>query len=379
MGIEIKVTPTRKLFFNSDNYFGIYGCNVSEEDKDKVTINHYGNISIKGEMPELDIDAEYEVTLVEDTKSQYAGSYLVQSIKRKRAETLDEQKDFLKTILTPNQLENIYSVYSEDADIVGMIEKNEFDYSKVKGLGDKTYEKLKEKILDNVDMSDALKFLSKFGIKYNMISKLVRQYGNQEIVIEKVKNNPYVLTELPNIGFLTADDIAVAIGFDMKSSHRIKSAIEYVLEQEAQSGHSWIEEKGLLNKAVDLLNIDRSAIQYVLDFDNLGRVINVDEKYALKNVYEAEKYIAERVIQHSQNKNKVFDTEELDSMIDEYSKEHGFELEENQRKFFHDWNENGVNVLIGYGGSGKSWLQNILLNLIDPLGLRIALLAPTGK
>lgn len=378
MGIEIKVTPVRELFFNEDNFFGIYGCEVSPDYINQVKINKWGNISIKGSIPRLSIGEEYTVILKEDSNNKYQGSYIIESIKTDRPRTKEEQRRFLEAILTPNQIENIYDVYSEDDDIVGMIEDGAFDYAKVKGLGQKTFEKMKEKVLNNLDMSELLVFLAKHDIKYNMVSKLVKEYENPQIVIDKITTNPYILTEVKGIGFKRADAIAKAMKYSMTSPHRIKSCIFYCISQENTSGHSWIDYKSLLNKAIDLLNINKNYIEEILE-QGIEGIVNVGERYTTKAVYSAEKYVAMKMVQFKTQSKKVFETEELDRMIDEYCEENGVELEENQRQFFHDWNENAILMLVGGGGVGKSWLQNILLKFIDKKHLSVALLAPTGK
>lgn len=352
MGIEIEVTPVRELFFNEDNFFGIYGCEVSPDYINQVKINKWGNISIKGSVPRLSIGEEYTVILKEDSNSNYQGSYIIESIKTDRPRTKEEQRRFLEAILTPNQIENIYNVYSEDDDIVGMIEDGAFDYTKVKGLGQKTFEKMKEKVLNNLDMSELLVFLAKHDIKYNMVSKLVKEYENPQIVIDKITTNPYILTEVKGIGFKRADAIAKAMKYSMTSPHRIKSCIIYCISQENTSGHSWIDYKSLLNKAIDLLNIDKSYIEEVLE-QGIEGIVNVGERYTTKAVYSAEKYVAMKMVQFKTQSKKVFETEELDRMIDEYCEENGVELEENQRQFFHDWNENAILMLVGGGGMGR--------------------------
>lgn len=352
MGIEIKVTPVRELFFNEDNFFGIYGCEVNPDYINKVKLNQWSNISVKGSIPRLNIGEEYTMILKEDAGSQYQGSYIIENIKSNKPVTVKEQRTFLETILTPTQVDNIYSVYSEDDDIVGMIESGEFDYTKVKGIGYATFEKLRKKVLDNVDMSEVLAFLSKYGIKYNMIAKLVKEYGNPQIVIQKIEKNPYLLTEVKGIGFKRADAIAKAMKYSMKSPHRIKSCLFYCINEENTSGHSWIDYKSLLNKAIDLLNIDKSYIEEVLE-QGIEGIVNVGERYTTKAVYSAEKYVAMKMVQFKTKSKKVFETEELDRMIDEYCEENSVELEKNQRQFFHDWNENSILMLIGGGGVGR--------------------------
>lgn len=375
---EIKVKPTKVLFMNEESFFAIYSFDVNPDDRSKVKTNSYGNISIKGVMPKLNMGQEYKVVVKEDTSNKYKGSYELISIKSDRPTTVKEQKAYLETILTPTQVGNIYKVYKETDDVIGMIENNEFDYKKVNGLGDKTFEKLKTKVLDNIDMSEVLSFCGKFGIKYNTIAKLVKEYKHPSILIEKLKENPYILTELKGIGFRKADEIAKAMGYSMTSSQRIASCIRYTIGEENQSGHSWIESRTLLNRAIDLLNIDKSYIINTLA-DGIKNVKKVDDRYTMEWVFDAEQFVAMNMTQYKTGSQKVFETEELDEFLDSYCDEHDVELEENQRKFFHDWNENAIMLLIGGGGMGKSWLQRILLELIEKKSWRTALLAPTGK
>jgi exodeoxyribonuclease V alpha subunit len=378
MTIQVKVKPTKTLFFAEDTFFGIYSCEVNPDDQHLVNMNKWSNISMKGTMPKLNHGEEYQVTLKEDTNSKYAGSYELVAIKQDRPTTVSEQKSFLETILTANQVENIYKVYGEDQDVVGMIEKGEFDYNQVNGLGAKTFEKLRTKVLENVDMSEVLTFLSQYGIKYNMIAKLVKEYQNPQIVIQKIQENPYVLTEVKGIGFKKADEIAKAVGYDMKSPHRIHSALRYIIGEENQSGHSWIGYKQLLNRAIELLSLHKDLIITELQGQPKG-IVKIDERYTTKGVYQAEGEVALAMTQFKTQSTTIFEKEELDTFLDEYCAENGVELEENQRQFFHDWNENNILLLIGGGGMGKSWLQQILLKLIAKKNYRTALLAPTGK
>ena len=376
--IEVRIKPTRTLFFSEENYFGIYGCDVNSEDQHLVKMNDYNNISIKGVAPKLNHNQEYIAVLSEDTGSKYKGSYILETIKTKRPETIKEQKSFLETILTANQVENIYKVYSEEDNVVGLIENGEFDYEKVSGLGKKTFEKLQKKVMDNIDMSEILAFCGKYDIKYNMVAKLVKEYKNPTIVVQKIEENPYLLTEVKGIGFKKADEIAKAVGYSMTSHHRIDSAIRYIIMEENQSGHSWIERKTLLNRAIDLLNLNKELIEDCIE-KGVKSVLNSNERFTMKSVYEAEKYVAMRMTQFKTQSKKLFKVEELNDFLDEYCKENQVELEENQRQFFHDWNENNILLLIGGGGMGKSWLQRILLEMIKKKNLKTALLAPTGK
>lgn len=375
--VEIKVIPTRQLFFDSESSFGIYACDVNPEYTDKVAINNYGGISFKGIAPNLDLGTEYSVTITPDMKSTYKGSYILESIKQEKPTSVEEQKNFFKMILTETQVENIFAVY-EGQDVIGMIQEDKFDYSIVKGLGDKTFEKMKEKVLMNLEMSELLVFLGKHGIKYNMVNKLIKEFKNPQIVMEKIEENPYVLTKVKGVGFKTCDSIAKAMGYDMESNARLDACFAFIIGGENSNGHSWITRKQLLNKSVELLNISKKVIVKRLA-EPSKYIVRVDDRYTTSKVYRAEQFVAMKMNQFKTQSKKLFETDFLDEFLDNYCSNHQVELEENQRQFFHDWNENNLLLLIGGGGMGKSWLQRILLELIDFKNYKTALLAPTGK
>lgn len=381
--IKVRIKPTRELFFNEDDYYGIYGATVNEEDVEKyqIKMNQYGNISIKGTMPKLNIGREYYAVIVEETNSSFAGSYALESIKQDRPTTIDEQKVFLKMVLTEYQVENIFNVY-EGQDVIKMIEEDTFDYSKVKGLGKTTYENVKEKVLTSLELSELLVFLGKHGIKYNMVQKLIKKYQSPQLVIQKIEANPYVLTEVRGIGFKSADDIAKAMGYDLKSPHRINSAIKFAIEEENTNGHSWMDRKQILNKTITLVSLNKKLIEECLDVEKPENFVRTEDgRFTVKAVYEAEKFIARKIKRMGQNTTPLLPKEEINQFLLDYCEKNQVELEENQHQFFHDWNENKIPILVGGGGMGKSWLMNILLKMIDEkkAGFGITLLAPTGK
>src|SRR5205085_11936774 len=103
-----------------------------------------------------------------------------------------------------------------------------------------------------------------------------------------------------------------AVGYDMKSTHRIESAIRYIIGEENQSGHSWIAFKPLLNRAIELLNIDKSLIEHVLN-GNPKNIVKVDERYTTKFIYNAEQEVALKMTQMKLQGKNIFETEELDT------------------------------------------------------------------
>ncbi|OZB98040.1 ATP-binding domain-containing protein [Paenibacillus sp. XY044] len=149
--IELKLTPERMMYPKSEalnkNDFRIYACTSDSADVEK---NGFGNISIKGIMQRLELGTEYTAQITLDKiDPKYGASYNVLSIYQDVPETLDGQREFLATLMTEMQLEEVYKTYP-DADVIDLILNDKFDYKQVKYFGEKTYLKIKHRIKENI-------------------------------------------------------------------------------------------------------------------------------------------------------------------------------------------------------------------------------------
>jgi exodeoxyribonuclease V alpha subunit len=368
----MKVVPTYQIFYNDDSNFGIYNCDKSNLGKD-FKLNKKGEFSIKGNVPRLLLDVEYNTVLKEKHDSTYGTSYEVLSLYQDVSDK-NSQRKYMESILTPIQVMEIYKAYPTE-DIIQLIKDDKFDVSKVKGLGKKNYNKVKDKILDNLEMQEALAHLSQYQISNKIIMKLVKHFKSAKLLIEKLDENPYNLLAVKGIGFLKADAIALNMGYDKEGEHRIVSAIQFMVEQEQSDGHTYITKVNLVSGVYQLLNIDRDLIEkHIEDTDNV-RVIG--EKVTTNRVYQSEKYVAERLkeLLDSSTPLKL----DVDTFIEQQEQKHNITLTDQQKSFFHNIQKNSVNFLIGYAGCGKSMLQKLLVELLEELKLGYLLLSPTGK
>ena len=130
-----------KAIYKSDG-FSVYATCVDKIQYPSIKQSKYNNVSISGELPELIIGTEYEIEAVE-TESKYGTSYKVCNIKRDLPTTIEETRIFLSEILTTNQANVIVDNYPN---IIQMVKDNDLDsidLSKLKGIGEKTFEKIK--------------------------------------------------------------------------------------------------------------------------------------------------------------------------------------------------------------------------------------------
>ncbi|OME55403.1 hypothetical protein BSK59_13065 [Paenibacillus odorifer] len=364
--IEEEIIPTFKMFPRNgvDNIFKIYAAVPKDTSNTELLLNEKYNIIIKGRMQNLELERVYKARLEGVDDPKYGFGYQVHSIFEDIPTTKDAQHNFLNSMMTDLQLGEIYKVYP-DQDIIELFKTDNFDFKKVKGLGLITYEKIKKRIMENLEWQSLFSELGKYGVKFETMKKLIDLYGTAEAAIEKVKENPYVLTELHGIGFKKADVIAKNMGIPDTSPFRIHSGIKHAVSEEENSGHTYIERKNLIVKCMELLVIDEKYI--VQQINEVEGLYIEDDKIALYKTYRAEEETAYMLVNRLMNSNKL--SIDLDKFLNEQEKEYGFKLTTQQRNFFSDFVNYNIVFLVGNAGVGKSFLQKILINLIKKMNI----------
>ena len=248
--------------------------------------------------------------------------------------TKDEQRKFLQAFLTERQLASIIEVYPNE-NIIELIERNEFDYEKVNGIGEATYHKIKEKILSNKDLQNVYATLQDYGLTHKMIRKLSEHYTSSQILLEKVKENPYILAdEVNGIGFKKADFIALSKGIKKDSDYRLMACLRFILSEQANKGHVYVNEPIVIRNMREYLGIKLSVINDFLQSLNgqdLDDIYIEESRYALMQHYMNEVSIAEdikRLIKHSY----TIEVNKLEEKIQEIEINQGFDFTGDQRE-----------------------------------------------
>jgi exodeoxyribonuclease V alpha subunit len=371
--IEMKITPDRCFFYSDDTNYGIYAC-VPEKPELVFTDRRYGTISLKGKTIRLDLGSEYEARFIEKEDKKYGTYYEIVSIYEDVPMDENRQRKYLSTLLTENQVNAIYNVYPNE-NILELIRDGKFDYEKVKGLGKVSYNKIKDKLIENLESKEAYDFFFDFDLTNDFIVKLVKHFKSAKLLIEKVKENAFIITEISGIGFKRADKIAMALGHDPQGKYRMIAAIEHVVEEESNSGHTYVSTDKVAQSVHELTSVDFSVInEFIHDTDKL---IVIGDKIALKKNYEAEEYIAERVAELlGVNQKLDFNVEDF---IKTQEEKQGIALTDQQKSFFYNIRDYNFNILTGFAGCGKSQMTTLLIELLEGLGIDYKLLSPTAK
>ena len=379
--IRVKIVPNRELFRDDDTGFKIYSADVREADGE-VEYNNYGNISVKGDnLPDFNIGSLYDIDIAKNPRDKYKGSYNMVKSHYVKPQTEEEQWKFLSMIVTENQYVNISKVYSAEEDkIIDIITNDEFDYERVDGYGEITYSSLKEKVKLNMDVSEALAYFSEYEVSYNLVKRLVSKYGSAEVAIKEVEKNPYSIVEKNGFGFIMADELAMKLGIPKDSPHRIRTCMEYVLDEISSNGDIWLDRKKLYNKMKKLLKIKKPEIEAVMDEEN-ENVFCYDDRYATMRNARNEIRLAFMLSKKMLKEEPLLSNHEYDpdGFIERFEDKNKVTLSDQQKEFLYDINKTNLMFLIGNAGSGKSFLQKVVINIAEELDLSYALLAPTGK
>ncbi|PIF04516.1 MAG: exodeoxyribonuclease V subunit alpha [Arcobacter sp.] len=216
-------------------------------------------------------------------------------------------------------------------------------------------------------------FLAQFGVTSNLINKIYQEFGHIENLIEKIKENPYLLTSIKGIGFKRADEIATKLGIDKLSNFRISACMDYTLKEFCESnGNSSISKEQLFLLLDDALHFKNQETLYenaiidLLSKDEIHETIK--DRYAPSIYFHCETKILDffknRKI-HNHNKQIIND---FNSYIKKKEKTLGFILSKEQQKAVELIN-NGENtiLLIGYAGTGKSTSSRAILELLEEI------------
>lgn len=368
--IEIKAKITKKVF-EKDNY-RIYGA-VPTDSFGLVQLNQYGNFTLVGEVHELTINEEYKLTVKEE-KSKYGLNYRILKVKRDiDISNLGNCETFLKEVLTARQCENILKVYPSFIQMV--INNDDIDVKKIKGVGEKSMKKIKKKIIDNFVLVDFAEKYAPYGLTFNMISKLYQKYTSLEVLEEKLAKEPYkTLLALDRVGFKVADSIILKINPAFAtSSDRMRECIKFSLLENQSTGSTYMSKDDLFNKCYEFTPECMDKFVEVLK-DSPDIIIHKELKaIALKKTYESEENVCNMILEMNNSKTIWdFDTKGFDEVD-------GFTLSKAQFSVVDGICKNNVYILGGYSGCGKTSSVQAVVNMCSKYKKKFLIAAPTGK
>lgn len=271
-------------------------------------------------------------------------------------------------------------------DTLRIIEEEPERLAEVKGISERKAREIAEQVEEKADMRKAMMFLQKYGISQTLGVKIYQQYKQDMYRI--LKENPYKMAEdINGIGFKMADEIASRIGIHTDSDYRIRSGLLYILLLATGEGHVYLPKKLLLERAQQLLGVqadymEKHLTDLAIDRKIVIKEIETDHTEKQQVVYASQYYQIElhtAQMLHELNVKDTAEEEVLQEKIKQIQRAEKIDLDEKQQEAIKEAVRNGLMVITGGPGTGKTTTINAIIRYFEMEGLDIYLAAPTGR
>lgn len=267
------------------------------------------------------------------------------------------------------------------ADTFRIMEEEPERLAEIKGISERMAMDISAQIEEKRDMRQAMLFLQQYGISMNLAVKIYQQYGQKMYSI--IQENPYQLADdIQGIGFKIADEIASRVGIFTDSDYRIKSGLFYALLQAVGNGHTYLPEEELFRYASELLKVEPEFMEKHLVDLQMEKKLVVKEKDEKRIIYPAQFYYMElntaRML-HDLNIRDTVPEEKIKKRISDILAGGQIELDSLQEQAVIEAVNNGLLIITGGPGTGKTTTINTIIRYFEQEEMEILLAAPTGR
>ena len=267
------------------------------------------------------------------------------------------------------------------ADTFRIIEEEPERLVEIKGISERKAMEISDQVAEKRELRQAMIFLQQYGISLTLAVKIYQEYGQEVYGI--IRENPYRLADdINGVGFKIADEIASRVGIRTDSDFRIRSGILYVLLQASMEGHTYLPEEELTKRAGELLRVDPEYIsKHYMDLA-IERKLMMKETNGETAIYAATFYFMEAntatMLAGLDISYDVADAE-IEQRVHRLEKQNEMLLDEKQMDAVKEAVRNGLIIITGGPGTGKTTTINTIIQYFEAEGLEIFLAAPTGR
>ena len=262
-------------------------------------------------------------------------------------------------------------------DTFRIVEEEPERLAEIKGISQRMAMEISDQMMEKKDLRDAMVFLGKYGISTSLAVKIYNHYG--PTLYKIIEENPYRMAEeVRGIGFKIADEIATRVGIHTDSDFRIQSGLIYTLNMASASGNTYLPREMLVRTCANLLGVKPEYIEPHVDNLEVDRklIIREGEVYT-RSFYKMEEQSADMLLQLCRQY-EVTDGE-LATDIARIEEEEEIQLDEKQCLAIETAARNGIMVLTGGPGTGKTTTIRAMIRYFENENMDIMLAAPTGR
>ena len=345
----------RILFKNEDNGYHVLALEVDGMKDTTAVLNH----------PNMFEGFTYEFTGEWTLHQKFGHQFKATSALEVLPSTRDGLRSYLASSFFPGigpVIANRIINFFDGEDVLDIFNKNLDRLMDVPGISKSKLVGIKESWEKNKEINEIMMFLQKHNISTLFAKKIYEFYGKN--CVSQILINPYRLAkDISGIGFSYADRVALQLGFDTEGMERLEACISFILDQGSNDGHSYLYENQIKTKSSELLKIDsKDRVSECLELlSRSGDIYDIQ--------LEGEKI---HLLKSNSFKSKV-DESLFDNLKDNIA------LSEEQKAAVLGIIGQGISVLTGGPGSGKTTSLKKLVKLLLSVGYELALAAPTGR
>ncbi len=369
----LKGTVIETIFRNDENGYTVA---LMEADSDIVTITGIFGTDVTSETLEI-----YGKKV---KHPKYGDQFQVELYNTVLPSDLDQIESYLGSGLIKGigkyTAKKIVEIFREET--FDIIQKHPERLTEIEGIGEKKAEMIAKSFSEQADIKEIMMFLQSHEISPGYSVKIFKQYGKN--TIKTITENPYRLSEdIYGIGFKLADKIAASLGVEKASPYRISSGVKYALAEYAARGHVYVPYRMLLDSTVNLLEVNSDFIE-----DEMGNMAFTDKIHmeTINNervVYYLPYYMAEvnacKELINLADTDFNTDEENASPLLKDVEDESSITLSQKQREAVIQSIINGVTVITGGPGTGKTTIILFIIKIFEKIGKKVMLCAPTGR
>lgn len=373
---KFKATITYERYYNPDTTWGVYGFATEDEIphfttetkidlpfEDRKAVNPNRKLSsLAGKMQELVVGGEYMIKATYKCDKTYGHQYNPISVYALIPKTRDSQLMFLQSFISPWLAENLINAYPNVVNDVANGTLKEIDYDLVKGVREFTWNKIKDKIINNYLISDIITMLKPLGVTYTMIKKLLTDEPNPALLKQQLEDNPYILTKIQGIGFKKCDDLALKLKPELiNSTERLVAFIKYYFTDLGESkGHTWCSLKILKSAISNNVPECSDKVDWLLENNEFLHM--QDDKIGLKYYHDIEMQIYHLLLEKSKKDTFInISEEQIEQAIKHAEEEQGFEYVVEQLDTIKKSLNRTISLITGKAGTGKTSIMRAIV------------------
>lgn len=368
---------TYEQYYSDDSTWGVFGFSTTDDipffTKPTKAFDPFGDnktsdeenkkmSKLAGKMQHLVVGGEYVVKAKYKKDKKYGDQYVPIAIYAIIPQSRETQLLFLKSMIPEWMADNLINAYPNVVNDVANGTLKTIDYSLVKGVREITWNKIKEKIINNYLISDIISMLKPIGVTYAMIKKLLSEEPNPVLLKQELEKNPYLMTKIDGIGFKKCDDLALKLKPELiDSTQRLVAFVQYYFKDLGESkGHTWCSEKILRSAISNNVYECCNKVDWLLENNEFLHIDN--GRIGLKYYYDIEMQIYHLIL----NKSKLNTTinisdEAIELAIKHAEEEQGFDYVVEQLDTIHKSLHRTVSLITGKAGTGKTSIMRAIV------------------